>query len=83
MRYVKNGIVNHMEVTVSITLSKTFNIKDDSKSHLHKLVTEQVYLPSEADSFIKEYIKTKQINNAKTIAEDLSGWCVDDFSVMK
>lgn len=90
-----------IEVTVSVTLSKTvkikvsdYNITDSEKDEngdyfegidysgcdLKGAVEKQIYLPQEAGQLIEDFaIGTIK---AKTISEDLSNWCVDDFEVI-
>lgn len=90
-----------IEVTVSVSLSKTVRIKvsdyeitdsgkdedgkyfedrDYSNCDLKGAVEEQVYLPQEAGQLIEDFaIGTAK---AKSIAEDLSGWNVDEFEVV-
>ena len=85
-----------IEVTVSVTLSKTVKIKvsdysiidsgkdedgeyyegiDYSNCDLESAVKEQIYLPQEAYKYI--------ISGKKSAKDDLKGWCVDDFEVLK
>lgn len=90
-----------IEVTVSVSLSKTVRIKvsdyeitdsgkdedgkyfediDYSNCDLKGAVEEQVYLPQEAGQLIEDFaIGTAK---AKSIAEDLSGWNVDELEVV-
>ena len=74
-----------IDVTISITLSKTTkivvpDIKDLDDSILKEAVKDQVVLPHEI-----EIIKTISGNSSldKRVIEDLSGWVVDDFEVIE
>lgn len=93
-----------IEVTVSVTLSKTVKIKvsdyeidsgkdedgnyfeevDYSNCDLKEEVMKQVYLPQEAGEIIQKGFDSDEINCVKylDIAEDLSGWNVDDFEAI-
>ena len=78
-----------VEVTVSITLSKTLKIKvsdytvdsegnvDYSDCNLREAVENQIILPQEAYKYVNPYT----FNKHETI-EDLSNWDVDDFEVI-
>lgn len=78
-----------IEVTVSITLSKTLKIEvsdytvdsegnvDYSDCNLREAVEKQIILPQEAYKYVNPYTLDKH----KTI-EDLSNWDVDDFEVI-
>lgn len=84
-----------IEVLVSLTLSKTFRIKvndytvndsgvnedggyfedtDYSDCNLRKAVEEQILLPH--NTYKRDILDVKD-------KEDLEGWCVDDFEVIK
>ena len=79
-----------IEVTVSITLSKTLKIEvsdytvdsenniDYSDCNLREAVEKQIILPQEAYKYVNPYTFSKH----KTI-EDLSNWDVDDFEIIK
>lgn len=93
-----------IEVTVSVTLSKTVKIKvsdyeidsgrdedgnyfeevDYSNCDLKEEVMKQVYLPQEAGEIIQKGFDSDEINCVKylDIAEDLSGWNIDDFEAI-
>lgn len=78
-----------VEVTVSVTLSKTLKIKvsdytvdsegnvDYSDCNLREAVENQIILPQEAYKYVNPYT----FNKHETI-EDLSNWDVDDFEVI-
>ena len=78
-----------VEVTVSVTLSKTLKIKvsdytvdsegnvDYSDCNLREAVENQIILPQEAYKYVNLYT----FNKHETI-EDLSNWDVDDFEVI-
>ena len=78
-----------VEVTVSITLSKTLKIEvsdytvdsegnvDYSDCNLREAVENQIILPQEAYKYVNPYT----FNKHETI-EDLSNWDVDDFEVI-
>ena len=78
-----------IEVTVSVTLSKTLKIKvsdytvdsegnvDYSDCNLREAVENQIILPQEAYKYVNPYT----FNKHETI-EDLSNWDVDDFEVI-
>ena len=78
-----------VEVTVSVTLSKTLKIKvsdytvdsenniDYSDCNLREAVEKQIILPQEAYKYVNPYT----FNKHETI-EDLSNWDVDDFEVI-
>lgn len=78
-----------VEVTVSVTLSKTLKIKvsdytvdsegnvDYSDCNLREAVENQIILPQEAYKYVNSYT----FNKHETI-EDLSNWDVDDFEVI-
>lgn len=65
------------EVTVSITLSKTFTIKVEDHKSLQWAVKNQVILPSNAHHYIQDKPVTRQA------LRDLKDWHVDDFVVIK
>ena len=88
-----------VEVTISITLSKTVKIKvtdyeiinsgidedgeyfediDYSKCNLKKAVEEKVYLPQDAEIVLRDLCTAK----SEELADDFSGWTVDDFDVV-
>ena len=76
-----------MKVTVSLTLSKTFDIVPTGNS-LETDVIDQIYLPTDAPElliFANELHKdaTGNIIFNKNIIEELSNWCVDDFAVQE
>ena len=64
------------EVTVSITLSKTFTIKVEDHESLQRAVENQVILPNNAYYYIQDKPVTKQA------LKDLKDWHVDDFAVV-
>ena len=64
------------EVTVSITLSKTFTIKVEDHESLQWAVKNQVILPNNAHHYIQDKPVTKQ---ALRVLKD---WHVDDFAVV-
>lgn len=64
------------EVTVSITLSKTFTIKAEDHESLQWAVKNQVILPNNAHYYIQDKPVTKQA------LRDLQDWHVDDFVVI-
>ena len=78
-----------VEVTVSVTLSKTLKIKvsdytvdsegnvDYSDCNLREAVENQIILPQEAYKYVNPYTFNKH-----EIIEDLSNWDVDDFEVI-
>ena len=78
-----------VDVTVSVTLSKTLKIKvsdytvdsegnvDYSDCNLREAVENQIILPQEAYKYVNPYT----FNKHETI-EDLSNWDVDDFEVI-
>ena len=78
-----------VEVTVSVTLSKTLKIEvsdytvdsennvDYSDCNLREAVENQIILPQEAYKYVNPYT----FNKHETI-EDLSNWDVDDFEVI-
>lgn len=78
-----------VEVTVSVTISKTLKIKvsdytvdsegnvDYSDCNLREAVENQIILPQEAYKYVNPYT----FNKHETI-EDLSNWDVDDFEVI-
>lgn len=84
-----------IEVTVSVTLSKTVKIEvsdytiidqdeneeiDYSSCDLVEAVENQVYLPQEAGKLIDNFnIGTAE---AKNMIEDLSNWNIDDMEVI-
>lgn len=75
---------SEVEVTVSITLSKTVKImlEDDydySDPELRNEVMAQTYLPYEAGTLLSDY---PNISNIKSKISDLSDWCIDDFEVV-
>ena len=65
------------EVTVSITLSKTFTIETEDYESLQWAVEDQVILPNNAHYYIQDKPVTKQA------LRDLKDWHVDDFVVIK
>jgi hypothetical protein len=65
------------EVTVSITLSKTFTIETENYESLQWAVEDQVILPNNAHYYIQDKPVTKQA------LRDLKDWHVDDFVVIK
>jgi hypothetical protein len=65
------------EVTVSITLSKTFTIETEDYESLQWAVENQVILPNNAHHYIQDKPVTKQA------LRDLKDWHVDDFVVIK
>lgn len=65
------------EVTVSITLSKTFTIETKDNESLQETVEKQVILPNNAHYYIQDKPVTKQA------LKDLKDWHVDDFVVIK
>ena len=83
-----------IEVTVSITLSKTvkvevddYSIEDDdeggvcydySECDLEKVVKEQIILPQEAYLYING-----STSKGKAAIEDLKSWEVDDYEVIR
>lgn len=67
-----------LNVTVSLTISKSFIIKGHEGDDLKELVLDQIYLPTEAG----EYLNESNPINLKGKIRDLSGWDVDDFEVM-
>lgn len=72
-----NEKTEKVSVTVSITMSKDFTIEvpDDialDEETLKYYVEQQIYLPQEAGLHI----------DSKLIANDLSDWYVDDFTVI-
>ena len=88
-----------IEVTVSVTLSKTVKIKvsdyeiidsgkdehgeyfediDYSRCDLKKAVENQVYLPQDASAVLRDLSTAK----SEELADDFSGWEVDDFEVI-
>ena len=79
-----------IEVTISITLSKTLKIEvsdytvdsenniDYSDCNLREAVEKQIILPQEAYKYVNLYTLNKQ-----EIIEDLSNWDVDDFEIIK
>lgn len=62
-----------MEVTVSITMSKTIDIEDTE--NIREAVIDTYCLPNMAYIFIPEYLPY--------IKECLQDWIVDDFEVIK
>lgn len=64
------------EVTVSITLSKTFTIKVEDYESLQWAVEDQVILPNNAHHYIQDKPVTRQA------LKDLKDWHVDDFAVV-
>lgn len=81
-----------IEVTVSITLSKTFKIKVDdynieecnkekyydySNCNLREAVKNQIILPCKSYKYING-----NTNVGKQAIKDLKGWDVDDFEVI-
>lgn len=64
------------EVTVSITLSKTFAIKVEDTESLKLAVKKQIILPYNAHYYIQDKPVTKQA------LRDLKDWHVDDFAVV-
>jgi hypothetical protein len=64
------------EVTVSITLSKTFTIKVEDYESLQWAVENQVILPNNAHYYIQDKPITRQA------LKDLKDWHVDDFAVV-
>lgn len=65
------------EVTVSITLSKTFTIEVKDNESLQWAVENQIILPNNAHYYIQDKPVTKQA------LKDLKDWIVDDFVVIK
>lgn len=78
-----------VEVTISVTLSKTLKIKvsdytidsennvDYSDCNLQEAVENQIILPQEAYKYVNPYTLDKH-----KIIEDLSNWDVNDFEVI-
>ena len=75
-----------VEVTVSITMSKTttIEINEGEENDDNKLLTafdSQKYSPEQIRAILEEYKHRKSINNFQTKLNDLSGWVVDDKCV--
>lgn len=87
-----------VEVTISMTLSKTVKISVDdyskevdedgnryydfSSCDLYKAVKDQVTLPNEAYSKLHHTIDKAKDYQAHCDVEDLKGWYTDDFEVV-
>lgn len=83
-----------IEVTVSITLSKTVKVTvndyivdedgciDYSNCDLNKAVKEQMTLPQNAYDKLFNAVYTSKSYEAKGALEDLKNWNVDDFEVL-
>lgn len=81
-------LVNKTEVLVSITLSKKVKIitpnRDLTEEDLENLVTDQIVLPYEASTYIEEYAYEAGLTKYPIKeAEDLRGWNIDEFTVLK
>lgn len=61
-----------VDVTVSITLSKDFQIRVTDGCDLKEAAREQLYLPDEAFEYV----------NSGRVKTDLKDWIVDDFEVI-
>lgn len=84
-----------IEVTVSITLSKTVKVIvndyivdedgciDYSNCDLNKAVKEQMTLPQNAYDKLFNAVYTSESYEARGALEDLKNWNVDDFEIIK
>lgn len=76
-----------IEVTVSVTLSKTLEVEVDDAENwqdytdLKDIVEQQCFLPQEAAEILEKADKGKPIQ--KQQIEDLKDWIVDDFEVIE
>lgn len=73
-----------IEVTVSITLSKTVqitvpDIKNISEYELKDAVKSQIYLPGE----INTILSLPDVSIPNNVIKDLDNWVVDDFEVIQ
>lgn len=84
-----------IEVTVSVTLSKTVKINVDdytveedgsidySSCDLNKAVMEQITLPKDAYNKLFNVVCNSESTEAIRALCDLNGWSLDDFEVIK
>lgn len=78
---------NKVDVTVSITMSKSFTINADEMdaNDDRKLMTAfdtQHYSIEQIQSILEEYNKKKSIDNVQMKIKDLSGWNVDEKCIV-
>lgn len=82
-----------LEVTVSVTLSKTFKVNADKQDYksLYDIVEEQIVLPQNLAEFT-ERIFNEHCASLKAVGiplylknaiEDCKNWTVDDYIVIK
>lgn len=82
-----------IEVTISITLSKTVVLSVDDYTNLagetdyfncnlNKAAKEQLFLPQDAGTIIQSIADGKNKIHLQAIANDLSNWCVDEMEVI-
>ena len=84
-----------IEVTVSVTLSKTVKINVDdytveedgsidySSCDLNKAVIEQITLPKDVYNKLFNVVCNSESTEAMKALCDLNGWSLDDFEVIK
>lgn len=76
-----------IEVTVSVTLSKTIEVEVDDTENwqdytdLSEVATRQHYLPQDIGNILKRVSKGKAVT--KQQINDLKDWNVDDFEVIE
>lgn len=68
-------------VLVSVTLSKQIKIclPKDQEYDLREEVEKQVYLPQDAGAVMKN----SDVASLESIADNFSGWSVDDYEVIE
>lgn len=81
---IHEDFFEEVEITVSVTLSKTIktkvpSYKKDDDAYLRRHVQSEMVLPQDAHHYFGDSISS---NSRESIQSDLEGWVVDDFEVI-